>query len=214
MCIDQIFTLRQIIEKCVAGNANIIINFIDFQKAFNSVQRTVVWSILAHYGIPEKIIGIIKGMYKESRCTVRVEGRIGEWFQIVTGVRQGCILSPMLFLLTIDWVMRRSTEKGIWGLPGLEWKGNERLADLDFADDIALLEDSWEGMNELTGRVEKEAGLVGLRINTAKTKIMKVGIWESREDVTVGEEVLEEEEDFCYLGSVIANNGSCDRDQS
>ena len=120
-----------------------------------------------------------------------MEGRIGEWFQIVTGVRQGCILSPMLFLLTIDWVMRRSTEKGIWGL---EWKGNERLADLDFADDIALLEDSWEGMNELTGRVEKEAGLVGLRINTAKTKIMKVGVWESREDVTVGEEVLEEVE--------------------
>jgi len=77
-CIDQIFTLRQIIERCVAGNTNILINFIDFRKAFDSVQRTMVWSILAQYGIPGKIIDVIKGMHKESRCTVRVEGKIGE----------------------------------------------------------------------------------------------------------------------------------------
>ena len=109
-CSEQIFILRQIVEKCVEGNVNVLVNFVDFKKAFDSVQRPVVWNILAQYGIPEKIINIIKGMYAESRCAVRTEGKLGEWFQIVTGVRQGCILSPLLFLLTIDWVMRRSTK--------------------------------------------------------------------------------------------------------
>ena len=61
-------------------------------------------------------------------------------------------------------------------------------------------------MRKLTGSVEREAGLVGLRINTSKTKVMKVGKWESTENITVGRDVLEEVEDFCYFGSVIANN--------
>jgi Reverse transcriptase (RNA-dependent DNA polymerase)/Endonuclease/Exonuclease/phosphatase family len=208
-CCEQIFTLRQIIEKCVAGNTNILVNFIDFKKAFDSIQRPAVWNILAQYGIPAKIIDIIKGMYKESRCAVKMEGKLGEWFQIITGVRQGCILSPLLFLIVIDWVMRRGIDEKS---RGIEWRGIERLADLDFADDIALLEDSWKGMRELTGSVEREAGLVGLRINTSKTKVMKVGKWETSENIEVEGDVLEEVEDFCYLGSVIANNGSCDKE--
>jgi hypothetical protein len=208
-CSEQIFILRQIVEKCVEGNVNVLVNFVDFKKAFDSVQRPVVWNILAQYGIPEKIINIIKGMYAESRCAVRTEGKLGEWFQIVTGVRQGCILSPLLFLLTIDWVMRRSTKEGECGL---EWEGEGKLADLDFADDIALLEESWEGMRKLTDSVEREAGLVGLRINTTKTKIMKVGKWTVTENIKVGEDVLEEVEHFCYLGSMISSNGSCDKE--
>src|SRR3984885_6340357 len=67
-------------------------------------------------------------------------------------------------------------------------------------------------MRELTGSVEREASLDGLRINTSKTKIMKIGKWETKEDIKVGADVLEEVEDFCYLGSIIASNGSCDKE--
>ena len=158
-CCDQIFALRQIIERCVAGNTRMLVNFIDFRKAFDSVHRPTVWNILKHYGIPGKIIEIIKNMYQESRCAVRSEGKLGDWFEIITGVRQGCVLSPLLFLLVMDWVMRRSTEEEIYGL---EWKDEKRLADLDFADDIVLLDNSWSGMVELTKRVETEAGYAGL----------------------------------------------------
>jgi len=134
---------------------------------------------------------------------------IGEWFQIVTGVRQGCILSPLLFLLVMDWILRRATENNNCGI---QWKDGKRLTDLDFADDIALLDDTWEGMRELTGNIEKEAASVGLRINADKTKLMIAGNMGTSQTITAGGKQIEEIEDFCYLGSVISNNSSCDRD--
>ena len=86
-CCEQIFTLRQIMEKVTDGDSGMAINFIDFQKAFDSVYRPAVWQIMKAYGIPDGIIDIVKCLYNNSRCAVRTEGELGEWFQIVTGVR-------------------------------------------------------------------------------------------------------------------------------
>jgi hypothetical protein len=208
-CCDQIFALRQIIEKASALDSKLLVNFIDFKKAFDCIHRTSVWSILRCYGIPDKIIEIIKSFYKDSRCAVRADGQVGEWFQIVTGVRQGCVLSPLLFLLVMDWILKRAADNGTCGL---EWEDGQRLADLDFADDIALLENSWTGMVELTSRVEKEAETIGLRINADKTKLMVIGECGETRRVQAGGKAIEEVEEFCYLGSVIAKDGSCDKD--
>jgi Reverse transcriptase (RNA-dependent DNA polymerase) len=93
--------------------------------------------ILRSYGIPDKIIGIIQNFYKGSRCAVRADGQRGEWFQIVTGVRQGCLLSPLIFLLVADWILKRSISNNECGLP---WNEGQKLTVLDFADDIAVLE--------------------------------------------------------------------------
>jgi len=86
-CQEQIFTLRQIIEKVISGPDSILINFIDFKKAFDSVHRPSVWKILRSYGFPEKLINIIKAFYMDSSCAVRAEGQLSDWFQIATGVR-------------------------------------------------------------------------------------------------------------------------------
>jgi hypothetical protein len=64
-----------------------------------------------------------------------MNGHIGEWFQIITAVRQGCILSPILFAITIGWVMRRTTHNGA----GITWVDGKKLKNLDFTDDIALI---------------------------------------------------------------------------
>lgn len=87
-------------------------------------------------------------MYSNSRRAVRNSGQQGEWFQIDTGVWQGRILSPiMLFLLVMDWILRRAADDSDCGIA---WIDKKRLTDLDFPDDIALLDSTWKGMAELT----------------------------------------------------------------
>ena len=157
----------------------------------------------------KKIISIITNLYNNSRCAVRTDGVMGDWFQIVTGVRQGCILSPLLFLLVMDWVLKRATYNCNCGI---QWTNNGRLTDLDFADDIALVDDAWVGMRELTKRIETEAGTVGLCINAEKTKIMVVGDMAETESITAGGKQVEVVEEFCYLGSMISRKGDSERD--
>jgi hypothetical protein len=190
-------------------NEPLIVNFIDFKKAFDCIHRIAVWNILRCYGIPEKVIRIIQSFYNDSRCAVRAEGEMGEWFRIITGVRQGCVLSPLLFLLVVDWIMRRATDAVT---NGIEWVNGQWLTDLDFADDIALLDSKWTGMMDLTGRVEEEAATVGLKINVDKTKVMATGLKGQTQVISIGGKPVEEVGEFCYLGSVIAGDGSCDKD--
>jgi len=94
---------------------------------------------------------------------------------------------------------------------GFKWTEVERLMDLDFADDIPLLDiERWDGIKQLTERVQTEAANVGLAINPDKTKVMKIGKWQGTDRIVIEE--IEEVEDFCYLGSVMSSNSSCDKE--
>ena len=99
-------------------------------------------------------------LLKESRCAVRADGQVREWFDNFTGVRQGFVQPPLLFIL--DWILKRTADGTTHGI---EWREGERLADLNLADDIALLEPPREGMIEPTGNIEEVAAKVA-RIHT------------------------------------------------
>ena len=101
-CSEQILTLKNIIEQSCEFNQKVFINFVDFKKAFDSIHRELVWKIAKIYGIPEKYINIFKNLYLNSRCCIRTNSGHTDYFNIMTGVRQGWIISPLLFLLTID----------------------------------------------------------------------------------------------------------------
>ena len=119
-CTDHIATLRVIIEQSLEWNSPLYITFIDFKKAFDSVDRTALWKLLAHYGIPEKIIRLIRTTYEPSTCN----GSFTEPFSILSGVRQGCLLSRFLFLLAINWIIASTIE----GCPrGIQWKLSTQL---------------------------------------------------------------------------------------
>ena len=138
---DQIFCLRNIIEQCNEWNSSVYLNYIDFEKAFDSVDRESLWNIISLYGIPEMIVNILKEMYDGYECAVRHNGQESEWFSITSGVRQGCIVSPFLFLIVIDWTMNEVTNEGRrW----LQWDMMKNLEDLDFADDITLLSQTYQ----------------------------------------------------------------------
>ena len=88
----------------------IFITFIDFMKAFDSIDREMMFAILRHYGIPEQIVSAIRVLYDDSTSRVYVEGEFSEAFKITTGVLQGYVLAPFLFIIVIDYVSKQSEE--------------------------------------------------------------------------------------------------------
>jgi len=77
------------------------------RKAFDSVKREIMWLMLQEYGIPSKIIQIIKILYDGFKCKISHERKLSDFIQVRNGVRQGCILPPTHFLLILDRVMKR-----------------------------------------------------------------------------------------------------------
>ena len=96
-CTNHIATLRIIIEQSIEWQSPLYINFIDFEKAFDNVDRDVIWMLMHHYGIPAKFVTLIQQMYEHSDYQVIHNGKLSETSEVKTGVRQGCILLPFNF---------------------------------------------------------------------------------------------------------------------
>ena len=167
-----------------------------------------LWNIAAEYGIPNKSINIMKDLYKDSKCSILMNNGCSERFAVNTGVKQGCILSPFLFVLTIDWVMRKCTHDD----RSIKWSEATTLQYLDFMDDLALLCHSYDNQQELTDALARAAGTVGLLISTSKTKLMKVNAEKGM--VKFNGEDLEIVEEFTYLGSKMSADGNTIREQN
>ncbi|KAK3759533.1 hypothetical protein RRG08_045818 [Elysia crispata] len=172
-------------------------------RPFRGFQR-----LLRLYGVPEKITNIIRNSYEGMTCRVIHGNQVTDAFQVKTGVRQGCLLSPFLFLLTIDWVMETSTEQK---KNGIQWTLWEQLEDLDFADDLALLSHSQQQMQEKTSIVAENSRRLGLNIHRGKSKILKINS-ASTAPILLEDVALEEVESFTYLGSIVDKKGGTDAD--
>ena len=207
-CTDQIATLRIILEQSLEWNSPLYVNFVDYDKAFDSVDRQTLWRLLRHYGVPQKITDIIRNMYEGINCRVVHGQQVTDAFQVKTGVRQGCLLSPFLFLLAIDWVMKTSTQQK---RNGIQWTLWDQLDDLDFADDLALLAHTQQQMQEKTNIVAATSASMGLNIHKGKSKILKVNAT-STSPIMLEGEALEEVDSFVYLGSVVDKQGGTDAD--
>ena len=163
---------------------------------------------MRHHGIPDKITNIIKKSYEGMTCQVVHGGQLADAFQVRTGVRQGCLMSPFLFLLAIDLIMRTSTE----GRRNcIQWSLWGQLDDLDFADDLALLSHTQLQMQDKTDTVSYNSTRIGLNIHPTKTKVLSINATNTNK-VTLGGKDLEEVESFTYLGSNVDKSGGTDAD--
>jgi hypothetical protein len=118
------------------------------------------------------------------------------------------LLSPFLFLLAIDYIMRESTEGK---RNGIQWTIWQQLDDLNFADDIALISSTQQQMQEKTSLLAETSVKLGLRPNKSKTKVMKINA-KREQPIKIKDTNLEEVEEFTYLGSIVNIEGGTDAD--
>ena len=207
-CADQIATLRIIIEQSIEWNSPLLVNFVDYEKAFDSVDRRMLWKIMRHYGIPQKLVTLIEKMYEGTSCRVIHDGELSESFEIKTGVRQGCMLSPFLFILAVDWLLREATSGR---RDGIQWTLWTQLDDLDFADDLALLSHNHQQMQNKTTELATLSKSIGLRIHPQKSKLFRINST-APEAIMVDDKPLDVVDNFTYLGSMVDDKGGTTAD--
>ena len=110
--IDHVFCIRQILEKKWEYNEEVHQLFIGFKKAYDSVRREVLYKILIEFGIPKKLVRLIKMSLTETYSRVRVGNNVSDRFPISNGLRQGDALSPLLFNFALEYAIRRVQVKG------------------------------------------------------------------------------------------------------
>ena len=199
---DQIANIHWI-KKMQVSSRKTSFCFIDYAKTFGCVNHIKLWKILQEMGIPDHLTCLLRNLYAGQKAAVRTGHGTTDWFQIGKGVCQGCILSPCLFNLYAEYIMRNA------GLDeaqaGIKIAGRN-TNNLIYADDTTLMAESEEELKSLLMKVKEESEKVGLNLNIQKTKIMAsdpITSWQ------IDQETVETVADFICLGSKIAADGDC-----
>ncbi|KAI3353065.1 hypothetical protein L3Q82_019630 [Scortum barcoo] len=140
--------------------------FVDLEKAFDRVPRGILWGVLHEYGVREPLLRAVRSLYDRSRSLVRIAGSKSDLFPVHVGLRQGCPLSPVLFIIFMDRISRRSQ-----GPEGVRF-GNHRISSLLFADDVVLMASSGQDLQHVLERFAAECEAAGMRISTSKSEAM------------------------------------------
>ena len=153
---DQVYSICWIIEKAREFQKNICFCFIDYAKAF--VWITKLSKILKELGIPDHLTCLLRNLYAGQEATVRTGHGTTDWFQIGKGLRQGCILSPCLFNLYAEYIMRNTGLEEAQA--GVKIAGR-KINNLRYADDTTLMAESEEELKSLLMKVKEESEKVG-----------------------------------------------------
>ena len=159
---DQIANTCWIIKKATEFQKSIYFCFIDYSKAFDYIDHNKLWKILQDMGIPDHLTCRLRDLYAGQEATVRTEHGTTDWFQMGKGVRQVCVLSPCLFNLYAEYIMRSA------GLDeaqaGIKIAGRN-ITNLIYVDDTTLMPESEEKLKSLLVKVKEESEKAGLKPN-------------------------------------------------
>ena len=194
---DQIAKICWIMEKARELQKNIYFCFIDYARAFNCVDHNQLWKILKEMGIPDHLTCLLRNIHAGQEATVRTGHGTTDWFQIWKGVHQGCILSPCLFNLYAEYIMRNA---GLEETQAGTKIAGRNISNLRYTDDTTLMAESEEELKSLLVKVKVESEKVGLKLSIQKIKIMvssPITSWQ------IDWETVETVADFIFLGSKI-----------
>ncbi|XP_057312797.1 uncharacterized protein LOC130654265 [Hydractinia symbiolongicarpus] len=155
---DAIFLLRQLQEKYLGKRKNLYFAFVDLEKAFDRVPRKVIWWAMRKLGVDEWLVTMVQSMYSNARSRVRINDSLSDEFSVNVGVHQGSVLSPLLFILVLEALSMEFRT-------GCPWE-------LLYADDLVLIAESMEELVEKFEKWRKGLEEKGLKVNTAKSKVM------------------------------------------
>ena len=186
----MIHAINQLKEKCREYNIPLCVAFVDYEKAFNSIQTQAILTSLQEQGIEDVYIEILKDIYTDSSATVHLH-KESEKIGIKRGVRQGDTISPKLFTATLESIFRRLN----WENKGMKIDG-EFLSNLRFADDIFLCTETPQEVQQMLQELSDESRRMGLKMNIAKTKVMVV----DNTPKNVNNVLIENVPGYVYLG--------------
>ena len=198
---DQIANILWIIEKAKEFQKNIYFCFIDYTKAFDSVDHNKLWKTLKEMGIPNHLTCLLRNLHVDQEAAVRTLYGTAAWFRIEKGARQGYLFSPCLFNLHAECIIQNA---GVDELQdGINIAGSN-IKHLRHVNDTTLMAESEEELKSLLMRVKEESEKSDLKLNIKKTKIMASGPITSWQ---IEVEKVEEVTNFLFLGSKITVNG-------
>ena len=169
---DQIANICWIIKKAREFQEKTYFCFTDYAKAFDCVDQNKLWKSLKEMGIPDHLTCLLRNLYGSQEATVRTGHGKTDWFQIGKGIRQGCMLSPLLFNLYAEYIMRNAGLEEAQA--GIKTAGRN-INNLRYADDTTLMAESEEELKSLLMKVKEESKKARLKLNIQKTKIMAPG---------------------------------------
>ena len=154
-------------EKAKEFQKNIYFCFIDYAKAFDCVDHKKLWKILKEMGIPDHLTCLLRNLYAGQDATVRTGYGTTDRFQIGKGVRQGCLLSPCLFNLYTEYIMRNTGLEETQA--GIKIAGRN-INNLRYADDTTLMAESEEELKGLLMQVKEESEKAQLKLKHSKNE--------------------------------------------
>ena len=201
--------------------------FIDLTKAFDLVSRNGLFQILDKIGCPPKLLNMVKSFHLDMKGFVQSDGMVSGVFDITSGVKQGCVLAPTLFGIFFSVMLKHAfgqssegvylhsrSEGGLFNLSRLRAKTKRiesLIRELLFADDAAIVSHSEGELQSMMEKFSSACRAFGLTISIKKTKVMVQGTDDSPE-ILVDGTALDVEDDFTYLGSVMSNDLSLEKE--
>ena len=187
------------------NNKDVYHNFIDFKKAFDRVWHKGLWQSMYNFGISQYIIEIIESLYSSSTSAVLINNVTGSFFNITVGVRQGCLLSPVLFNIFLEQIMINTLDEYTSTIS----IGGRKISNLRFADDIDLIAGSNTELQDLTNRLVESSKAHGMEISQEKSKTM---VNSKNNDkcakIYMDGILLEDVKIFKYLGATLKSDGA------
>ena len=186
--VDQIWVVRQVVERATEYRTPVFMCFVDLTKAYDLVNRQAMAAILREYGVPRQLVAIIEELHSETWCQVRSAGDTSERFVVTTGVRQGCVLSPLLFNCFLDKILREAmttlngglqidytTSEGVFLTYRDKTTASTSIQDEVYADDLTLVAESPGELQHMVNAIDNTCKRWGMTISANKSKILTVG---------------------------------------